>query len=170
MATASVPASENGRWASSLCADCCACKDDGACCLSCVFPYQFMADNTDKAFPNAKNQSIAAGLCYSLTFYAQFISYGAASGNACVSALGMLHCASVCFHGLLRGRIRNKYAIPHPCGFCDDWCTAIWCYSCAMSQEHMQLKHTKAQQQATAQPMQANSMMAMRLPAEMKAA
>jgi Cys-rich protein (TIGR01571 family) len=151
-----------GQWNSALC-DCCSCKDNQFC-ITCVFPGWVIAENTEKA-GGKKYQSILAGLCYSVTFYAQCIGYGAASNNPLVSCLGALHCLSVCGHGFLRGRIRNIYSIQHSCGFCDDWCTAIWCYPCALSQEHTQLKRP-IPPPPTAPPAQAN---AMQLPPEMKA-
>ena len=156
------------QWDSALCG-CCGGKDDGTCCISCFAPGWIILQNAEKAGAS-KDQSQFACLCYSVTYYAQCISYGLASSNGIISAIGAFHCVSVCFHGLLRGRIRNRYAIPHPCGFCNDWCTAIWCYPCALSQEHTQLKRP-IPTPPTAPPAQANTMRAeMQLPPEMKAA
>ena len=66
----------------------------------------------------------------------------------CLPVLMLGHFCSACAHQPVREAVRKKYGISPggqckcPDARCDDYCTVLLCYSCAMTQEHTQVKIT----------------------------
>ena len=90
----------------------------------------------------------AVSAIYGVTFSAVAVGM---CGSSCIpwdnlSVLMLGHLCGACVHQPVREAVRKKYGIS-PSGKCkcsnercDDYCTALLCYSCAMTQEHAQVK------------------------------
>jgi hypothetical protein len=93
------------------------------------------------------DEPTTAGVFYGLGVAAQIVGnfMAALTGKYACSALSGVQCAAVLFHTELRKEIRTKAQIPthwctNHCGdCCEDFCCALFCTSCALTQEQKQL-------------------------------
>jgi Cys-rich protein (TIGR01571 family) len=139
-------------WKSGICAQCC----DSKCLCACVLPCAVISDNVrimgdngfsdipvvDFFFTDPKDTRSKSG-CACLLYSLGILSGGLLSTCPCqLYYCNLLGCFSVYFHSRIRQTIRNAYGIPHEgCGDgCSDFCCALFCYSCAMAQEHATLE------------------------------
>ena len=148
-----------GFWSSGICD-----LDSCTCCYSCVCPclvIYWNVKNMDMArFPEIPcvdkcgclDRPKLAACMYAIGFSGVVLSC-----CAYIPILNVLGILSVCTHCNIRHMIRENQQIRSDyCCCCEDmWC-ALWCYSCAITQEYKQLKEISSQN--TTAPK--NSMMA----------
>lgn len=139
------------QWSSGLCEPSCKCFC--ACFLPCVvFAQNVDLMETNKISPipvvdqctpppPTCSKPLCGGVLYGVGTLGVYL-------NACVPLDGPLfslaQCLSIYVHMQVRGKIRSHYNIePECCGSssdCDDFCCAMWCYSCALTQENRMLE------------------------------
>lgn len=135
---------------------------------ACVCPCAVLWDNATNVSTQLTNPCCeqvpltpwAVGAIYGVTFSAVVVGICGPSciscglfGSSCTSCeslpvLMLGHFCGACVHQPVREAVRKKYGIS-PSGQCkcsnercDDYCTALLCYSCAIMQEHTQVKIT----------------------------
>ncbi len=136
-----------GEWKSSLCGCCADCAGCCACVGAHACPWYFIAKNVNsmqqshaptdilpecQSFPGCI--PLLAGVLYAAGFYGAIATASVMS----TGAYGGLLCPSVCMHAVVRHAIRRRYKINSGCcdTCCGDFCCALWCYSCALTQEN----------------------------------
>jgi Cys-rich protein (TIGR01571 family) len=138
------------QWHSGICGGCLT----STCCFACVIPCFVFAENVNmmEALDIDKipvvdcfshgSRGTWAGVLYGLGVLGSAVGTGTTGGAGLASqGLSLLSCLSIFMHAGVRKRIREQYNIGSDCcGSCGDCCCAMFCYSCAMSQERLQLE------------------------------
>lgn len=136
------------KWKRSLCGCC-----DAECCIACVAPYYpyymnlsvMKESGVRSSVPYCGNALLPACI-YGAAFYAVVVGpcvyactlSSAANSTTCLSLVPCtMHCAT-------RGNIRAAHNIGGSC--CEDCCTVLCCYSCALVQEMDQLDYAVKEQ------------------------
>ena len=141
-----------GFWSSGIC------DLDCTCCFACICPCVVIYWNVEKMditqIPKIPcvdkcgylDRPSVAACIYAIGFLGAFLGVY----DPLFFVLGIL---PVCTHYNIRHSIRDKLNIRADCCCEDLWC-AIWCYSCAMTQENKELAEN-----SSPQPNPPNSMM-----------
>ena len=143
-------------WASGLCEFC---DRPCECCVALFFPCVAIGMNVE-TMDNQKielhralnccriqglSNPVKVGTLYGAGVAAQLVGNGFVSAAPCSSLLTLMQCGSVAIHASIRNTIRNKYQIPIACQHCccdecEDFCTVLFCTSCALIQERKTLE------------------------------
>jgi len=158
---------QKNKWESGLC-DCCQHGACGTCCLSCFCPWvQFginfrdLKDNNgthsvlDLCCPASNSGCFLSGAAYFMIDALASGSYYLSSlvGIPCLSWFACIHWFNIGLHYELRENVQKLSQIQGD--VCCDIMAILFCYSCAMTQEHIELEKIKA---ATRGNMAINSM------------
>ena len=133
------------HWKEDLCCN----SECPMCCLACVAPWipyyvnlSIMKNqHTESTIPMPWSSACCPACIHGSTFYAGTVGPCIFSCTN-VAATNMPLCLFIVpcvMHCVTRHDIRTEYNIKGSC--CEDCCTVMCCYSCALAQEHAQLVH-----------------------------
>jgi Cys-rich protein (TIGR01571 family) len=138
------------EWVTGICG-CCQSNNCGLCCLACIAPCIPYAQNLEKmkqlgiwsCLPDCGITEMPAIIhgCMYITGCCLLPALGtlAFSGNNVITTIGgAIQIIPCCLHYVTRNDIRVGASIPS-CGL-DDLCIVCWCYSCALTQQSIQLE------------------------------
>ena len=141
------------EWSHGLCDIC----HDCTCCCALVVPCVVLGENVHvmnnmgitvpvvSSFNCGKGtEPHSAGCLYAIGWFSGVLANALGPANPAVGGVGIIECGSVCLHAEIRGAIRNQYGIQPDCaccGCCSDFCCALCCYPCALTQESAHLNH-----------------------------
>ena len=134
-------------WSTGICDCCVSCDDCKTCCCAFVFPCVIIYKNVKKmdtlmiyGIPFVRDVGCLDRPSLACCMYA--VGYAGAFLNVyswSSPLVNFLEILSVFTHYNIRQTIRKDQKFDSECCCCEDFCCAIWCYSCAMSQESRHL-------------------------------